>query len=521
MAIIEPTIDHIDDETVMRELRNLAGAVDKNDKALNDEMAQISQRQDNIEETVAGFEDSITQNTQDIATIKQNITTIEQDITAVENKNAEQDTAITQNETAIENEITARQNADEAEATARANADITEVQLQIVSGAIQLMLDRELGALNADVDAPFIKTMELIPTATERAFKIRVTFWDNTQYDTNDFVIPAGGGTDVSVTGVTIQDGTTPNSFQVQIELSDGTPISSNDYPFPEAVVNPYPTSVTLGLSGTTLTTTIGLSNSTNVTGSVDLAPILATYATQAWVTGQLASYATDSEVTAIQSDLQEQISGLKLSTDNNNMTLNGDSVQIVKTVSGSVSNGNLTINVNGVPSNQINIGGGILPDDGNIIAQPMYCSLDDFKSIFAGKTQVFELGSYGGILNDFCVKEGENIKFNKTLYAGFYYASSSGISCIGVIIVKKNTVLVANPGVATLSSLIHPGFTFTEVNGAHSCCLALETGGANSVIRMYQGENNMVDISNTPITDITSSTSSVTIKAYFYVSDD
>lgn len=356
MAIITPTIDHIDDETLMLELRNLASAVDKNETALNNEMAQISERQDNIEETVAGFEDSITQNTQDIVTIKQNITTIEQDITALENKNAEQDTAITQNETAIENEVTARQNADEAEATARANADITAVQLQIVSGAIQLMLDRELGTLNADVDAPFIKTMELIPTATERAFKIRVTFWDNTQYDTNDFVIPAGGGTDVSVTGVTIQDGTTPNSFQVQIELSDGTPISSNDYPFPEAVVNPYPTTVTLSLNETTLTTTIGLSNSTNVTGSVDLAPILATYATQAWVTGQLASYATDSEVTAIQSDLQEQISNLKLSTNNNNMTLNGDSVQIVKSVTGFFSDGNLTIGVNGINSSPINI---------------------------------------------------------------------------------------------------------------------------------------------------------------------
>lgn len=304
MAIIEPTVDHIDDETLMRELRNLAGAVDKNETALNNEMAQISQRQDQIEDTVAGFEDQITENTSDISDIKQNITTIEQDITAVENKNNEQDTAISQNETAIENEVVARQNADEAETEARQQADITGASLKVVSGAIQLMLNRALGAINANVTAPFIKTMELIPTATERAFKLRITYWDNTQYDTNDFVIPAGGGTDVSVTGVTIQDGTTPNSFQVQIELSDGTPISSNDYPFPEAVVNPYPTSLTLGLSGTTLNVSIGLSNSNAVSNTVDLAPLFAEYATRTWVQNyadaKLANYATNEMVNGI-----------------------------------------------------------------------------------------------------------------------------------------------------------------------------------------------------------------------------
>ena len=306
MAIIEPTVDHIDDETLMRELRNLAGAVDKNETALNNELEQLSDRQDQVDESIAGFQSQIDAN-----------------------------------KSAIENEVVARQNADDSETEARQQADITGASLSIVSGAIQLMLNRALGAINANVTAPFIKTMELIPTTTDRAFKVRITYWDNTQYDTNDFVIPAGGGTDVSVTGVTIQDGTTPNSFQVQIELSDGTPISSNDYSFPEAVVNPYPTSVTVGLSGTTLSVSVGLSNSTSVSGNVDLAPILA-------------NYITDTELTQVQSDLQEQISGLKLSTDGNNMTLNGDSVQIVKSVSGQVTDGNLKITINGVQSGDI-----------------------------------------------------------------------------------------------------------------------------------------------------------------------
>ena len=308
MAIIEPTVDHIDDETLMRELRNLAGAVDKNETALNNEMAQISQRQDQVDESIAGFQSQIDAN-----------------------------------KSAIENEVVARQNADESEAEARQQADITGASLSIVSGAIQLMLNRALGAINANVTAPFIKTMELIPTATERAFKLRITYWDNTQYDTNDFVIPAGGGTDVSVTGVTIQDGTTPNSFQVQIELSDGTPISSNDYPFPEAVVNPYPTSLTLRLSGTTLNVSIGLSNSNSVSNTVDLAPLLLGYATQQWVTTALGDYATDDEVNAI-----------GITTAGNVATVNGKTANIINSVSGQVTDGNLKITINGVESGDI-----------------------------------------------------------------------------------------------------------------------------------------------------------------------
>lgn len=329
MAVIEPTVDKLNEPTVMLQIRNVAKAVDNNLNAVNDEMAGIHNQINQMEDTSARVD-----------ALEDDMETAQQAITEIQQKDMEQDTAISQNESAIETEVTARQ-----------NADITGASLSIVSGAIQLMLNRALGAINANVTAPFIKTMELIPTTTERAFKVRITYWDNTQYDTNDFVIPAGGGTDVSVTGVTIQDGTTPNSFQVQIELSDGTPISSNDYPFPTQSVNPYPTSATLALSGNTLSLAIGLSNSETVYGSVDLAPLLNGYATQVWVNGQLAGYVTDAELTQVQSDLQEQISGLKLSTNNNNITLNEDSVQIVKEVTGSVSGNNLTIGVNGVNS--------------------------------------------------------------------------------------------------------------------------------------------------------------------------
>ena len=300
MAIIEPTIDHIDDQTVMLELRNLAGAVDKNEKALNDEMSSIQESQDNLEQMVGGFQDSIEQNTDDITTIKGNIQTIEEDLSTVEQKNTEQDTAIQQNASDIvsakaelNQKITAEQNAresaDTAEAIARANADIDLVDLTYASGGISIKLERPEGDLEDTVMAPFIKTATLIPTTTNRAFKIQFDLYDGTQYDTNEFVIPEGGGTDVSVTGVTIGAGTAPNSFKVSIELSDGTPIASNDYPFPSG--SAYPTSATLSMTGTTISISIGMSAGQPLTGSVDIAPALANYATKSELselTGQL-----------------------------------------------------------------------------------------------------------------------------------------------------------------------------------------------------------------------------------------
>ena len=132
-------------------------------------------------------------------------------------------------------------------------------------------------------------------------------------------------------------------NLTINIVLGDGT-VKSTTVVLPEGgggESGPYPTGVTLSLSGTTLNFNMSMSNGTPITGSVNLAPILE-------------GYATDAEVTSIQSDLQEQITGLKLSSDNNNITLNGDSVPIVKTVGGSVSNGNLKITVNGVESGDI-----------------------------------------------------------------------------------------------------------------------------------------------------------------------
>ena len=78
--------------------------------------------------------------------------------------------------------------------------------------------------------------ISLISGTTARSFKIRYITADGVTHTTNDFVIPeGGGGTDVTVTSVTILEGDTDNSFKFEIGLSDGSSIQSNSYPFPAA----------------------------------------------------------------------------------------------------------------------------------------------------------------------------------------------------------------------------------------------------------------------------------------------
>lgn len=206
-------------------------------------------------------------------------------------------------------------------------------------------------------------------------------------------------------------------NLTINIVLGDGT-VKSTTVVLPEGgggETGPYPTGVTLSLNGTTLNFNMTMSNGTPITGSVNLAPILE-------------GYATDAEVTSIQSDLQEQITGLKLSSDNNNITLNGDSVQIVKSVSGTVSDGNLKITVNGVQSGDIP-----LPKSSSIEVNPITVELNDYN-VYANTMSLFYFAEQANkvvnIPTQFNIGEDFNVVLNNYKY-GIYDATSVGKATI------------------------------------------------------------------------------------------
>lgn len=250
------------------------------------------------------------------------------------------------------------------------NADITGVDATINNGEITIKLTRPDGDMSDSIDCPFIQTATLIPTSTARAFKIRFTYTDGTQYDTNEFVIPEGGGTDVSVTGVTVGDGTAPNSFKVTIQLSDASTINSNDYviEFPENT-DTYPTTLTGTLSGTTLNLTIGLNNGSNVQGTANLSALLTGYATTSYVDEQVSA-----KLDKTTADGYYQPKGNYLTT-----------IPIGGTTIGGVKNGgNVTIESDGT----MNASGGsdtpIIVNSINDLLTQLQDTANNYKSIFA-----------------------------------------------------------------------------------------------------------------------------------------
>ena len=130
-------------------------------------------------------------------------------------------------------------------------------------GTVQVQINHEDGSndISAPIDLGLVEEGGIVLQSgtTDRSFKLIVTLTDGTSWQTNDFVIPEGGGTEVSVTNISIAQGTGTDKIQVKIGLSDGSTISSNDW----TVVTPSEFSAL----GTRVTTAEG--NITKNTGDI------------------------------------------------------------------------------------------------------------------------------------------------------------------------------------------------------------------------------------------------------------
>lgn len=95
------------------------------------------------------------------------------------------------------------------------------------SGKIQLQYETEDQSLiNSNIlDMVIPESYDIVSGTTSRSFKLKIQFSDGTTATTNDFVIPEGGGTSVSVTGITLTK--SGNSLKASIVLDDGSTIES------------------------------------------------------------------------------------------------------------------------------------------------------------------------------------------------------------------------------------------------------------------------------------------------------
>ena len=218
--------------------------------AINSEISEIQTAIGNTGTSLAELENQVN------ALISEVNTTIEQSISALE---SEVDGIDTRLKTA---EGTISEHGTEIDGLLKEVIDGV-VMTSSPHGTVQVQINHEDGSndISAPIDLGLVEQGGIVLQSgtTDRSFKLIVTLTDGTSWQTNDFVIPEGGGTEVSVTSISIAQGTGTDKIQVKIGLSDGSTISSNDW----TVVTPSEFSAL----GTRVTTAEG--NITKNTGDI------------------------------------------------------------------------------------------------------------------------------------------------------------------------------------------------------------------------------------------------------------
>lgn len=253
--MVQSTIDKIRDTTVWRTIRKLAGVIDDQ----NETVANVQQQLDDFdldgvktEVTKLAANDAIQDG--DIKVIKSDVTVLKSSVSTLGTDVNELDESVTDHERRISNSETDILNLRDEDKKLTNALPKTYTLYRNGEGKIQAQVETIDGTLfNSNVlDMIIPYQYDIISGTTERSFKLDITMSDGSKYTTNDFIIPAGGGTEIVVTGITLaKDSTNINRFHVGINLSDGTMIDSGFISMVDNVVATYADSkLTVSVNG-------------------------------------------------------------------------------------------------------------------------------------------------------------------------------------------------------------------------------------------------------------------------------
>ena len=222
---VTSTLDKIKDTTIMRMIRKMAGVIDEQTEAVE----ALNTKLDNI--NIEGLDVEVAKNTGDIkqlkisdaehteqiATIDSNLDNHAREITALKAKDATHDTEI-------------------AELDKVTDALTKEIPNGITlyrdgTGKIKAVISQEddttIDSNVLDMIIPYQYT--IISGTSSRSFKLKIVMSDGSEVITNDFIIPEGSGSVVTITGIEIdKDATDVNKFLVKAIVNEGDPITSN-----------------------------------------------------------------------------------------------------------------------------------------------------------------------------------------------------------------------------------------------------------------------------------------------------
>lgn len=206
----------------MRQIRNMAGVIDEQEesvKAVNDKLNNFN---------LDGVESDITKLKIDVNSIGTNLDQVEISV-------GENTAHLTTVDSTLDNHARNIKANSDAISVLEPNVEALNKELpteftlyRTGTGKIQLQCEREDSTvLDSNIlDMIIPESYNIVSGTTNRSFRLEISFSDGTTATTNDFIIPEGGGTDVTVTGIKLTK-VTDNTFRASIVLSDTTEISS------------------------------------------------------------------------------------------------------------------------------------------------------------------------------------------------------------------------------------------------------------------------------------------------------
>ena len=282
------------------------------------------------------------EHTEQIATIDTNIDNHAREITALKTKDATHDTEI-------------------AELDKVTDALTKEIPNGITlyrdgTGKIKAVISQEddttIDSNVLDMIIPYQYT--IISGTSSRSFKLKIVMSDGSEVITNDFIIPEGGGSVVTITGIEIdKDATDVNKFLVKAIVNEGDPITSNAITMVDSVSGTFAnnkltikvngissTPITIDTTGTTYTAGNGIKIASGVISIDDTKVALKSdISDMETKTNANATFATKTALTNLQNSVGDAFSQVAVGSDGKSLdftALDGQVNNVVLPSSGS-----------------------------------------------------------------------------------------------------------------------------------------------------------------------------------------
>ena len=217
--MVKSTIDDIKDITLERQIRKLADVIDEQNKKI-DATVDYSTDIDNLKASDANQTIQINNLKQTVATDK---LATDSAITALQNKDTEQDGILTEHTTLIQN-------------IKESLVSAVQIMPGTTTGDIKVRLERESAAAidsnNYNLGLPV--SAEVIQGTGPSMFKIQITMSSGVKVVSNDFVFTTEAiGTDVYISSFTFKAGNQSGYLSADIGLNNGVVIEANNFLVP------------------------------------------------------------------------------------------------------------------------------------------------------------------------------------------------------------------------------------------------------------------------------------------------